>query len=236
MCTGLEGFVVPAILAAVGTAATVVNQRNVAHQQDQTLAAQIRAQGQKQQQADARTSQLINQEATSTDTQDKAKSQAAYAKQLAQHAPQATEALNAPPSASQAFAKSKQDAALGVADYGNQQADWLSSIAAPTLQRQRDVRENIDPYKTDIGLISRANAGDNFLSNMRLRNIQPNPWLSLVSGVAGGASTAMAKGGYGSDAGTGAPYTAYNGQYGDLPDVTGIFKPPPSNFSYYPSQ
>ena len=120
--------------------------------------------------------------------------------QLAAKQPQAVGALAAPPSASQAYNKEKSDAQLGVANYGGQQADWLSSITAPQLQRQRDVRDIIDPYKTDIGLISRANQGDNFLSNLKLNNIRANPWLSLVSGVAGGASSAMAKGGYGGGA------------------------------------
>lgn len=210
MCTGAE--IIPLVVAAVGTTATVINQRNVAHQQDQALAAQIRAQQAKQQQADARTAQLINKEATSTDTQDKAKSLAAYSTELAKKAPEATTALGAPSAASRAYAQQKSDAALGVADYGGQQADWLSSIQAPQLQRQRDIIQNIDPYKTDIGLISRANAGDNFLANLKLNNIRANPWLSLASGIAGGAANAMAKGGYGAgsttaDAASGDPYS-----------------------------
>ena len=211
MCTGAE-VAIPLILAAVSGTAQYVNQRNVAHEQDQTLAAQLRAQGQKQQQADARTAQLITQEQQSTDQPDKAKSLATYNKDLALKAPQATTALAAPPSASQAYAKDKQDAALGISDYGNQQADWLSSIAAPQLQRQRDQITNIDPYRNDIGLISRANAGDNFLSNMKLNSIRGNPWLSLISGVSGGAASGMARGtgagGTTADAASGIPFAA----------------------------
>ena len=195
---GTEEIWIPLALAAVSGTAAYVNQRNVAHQQDQTLAAQLRAQAAKQQQADAQTSQLINKEAQSTDTQDKAKAQLAYNTAIAQKAPQATTALAAPNSASKAYAADKLNAALGVSDYGNQQADWLSSIQAPEMQRQRDQIENIDPYRTNIGLIARANAGDNFLSNLKLNSIKPNPWLSLVQGVSGGAAGAMAKGGFGS--------------------------------------
>jgi len=191
---GTEGLYVPLILAAVAGTASYVNSQNVAHQQDQTLAANIRAQQAKQQQADARTAQLLTQEQQSTDTQDKQKSQAAFSKELAMKAPQATSALAAPIAASPAYAKQQSDAALGVTNYGNQQADWLSSIAAPQMQRQRDIVQNIDPYKNDIALIARANAGDNFLSNLKLNNIRGNPWLSLVSGVAGGAAGSMARG------------------------------------------
>lgn len=201
---------IPYIVAAVGTAATIVNQRNVAHRQDQQLAAQIRAGAQKQQQADQRTAQLIQSQANLSDQPDKAKSQAAYNKDLALKQPQATSALQGPAAASAAFAKQKSDAALGVTKYGNQQADWLSSIQAPQMERQRNLIENLDPYRTDIGLISRANQGDNFLANMRLRGIQPNAGLSLLSGIAGGASSAMARGGYGaSDTATAAAGDPY---------------------------
>lgn len=210
------GFVVPLIpyiIAAVGTAATIVNQRNVAHKQDQELASQIRAQGQKQQLADARTATLIQSQKDLSDAPDKAKSQAAYNKDLALKAPQSTAALQGPAAASAAYAKDKSDAALGVAQYGNQQADWLSSIQAPGMSRQRNIIENIDPYRNDIGLIARNNQGDNFLSNMRLRGIRPNAGLSLIAGIAGGASSAMAAGGYGAGSGTqaaaaGDPYAA----------------------------
>ena len=206
-------LLIPLALAAVSGGAQYVNSQNVARKQDQTLAAQIRNQNQLQQQADAKTAQLIQKEGQSTDTQDKAKSQAQFNQALAQKMPQAAPALNVPGAVSAAYKNSKSDAALGISDYANNLSDVTSSIDAPTMERQRDQIQNIDPYQTSIGLLSRQNAGDNYLYNLKLNNIRANPWLSLISGVAGGAAGGLARGtGFGgsstADAASGIPFAA----------------------------
>jgi len=207
---GTEAIWVPLVLTAVSAAAQYRNQQITAHKQDQTLAAQLRAQAEKQHEADAKTADLIRKQAQSTDTQDKAKSLAGYNRELALKSGQATQQLGAKGAVSDAYAKKKEDAALGVTNFGNNLADLTASIDAPVQQRQREQIETIDPYRTDIGLIARRNAGDNFLSNMRLRNIRPNPWLSLTSGLAGSAASAYGAGAFGgantADAAAGQPW------------------------------
>lgn len=216
-------ILIPLALAALGTGAAYVNNRNVAHRQDQQLAAQLRAQQAKQRQADARTAQLITQEGASTSAPEKQQGLAAMQQQLALRAGQATQPLTTYGNASTAAAKSARDAAQGIASYGSNLSDLLSSIDAPGYQRQREQRDIIDPYKQDIGLLSRANAGDNFVSNLKLRNIRGNPLLSLLSGVSGGVAQAIAAG-YGNNQQAAAPaspwYTRPN-LTNDLPDVTG---------------
>lgn len=231
---GSEAIWVPLAMAAIGGTASYVNNRNVAHKQDQNLAAQIRASGQKQQEADQRTAQLISQQAKDTDAQDKAKSLASYNQSLALKAPQATSIFKVPGAVSDAYAKAGSDAALGVTKYGADQADITSSMEAPMLQRQRE-HADMDSYKNDIGMIARRNAGDTFLANMRLRGIQGNPWLSLVSGVSGAAAGSMARSGnYGGsslDAASGTPYMPANGDMYDytmpvnplLPDARKVY-------------
>lgn len=197
MDMGSEAIWVPLIMAAVSGTATYVNNRNVAHKQDENLADRIRNQNKLQHQADLKTADLINKEAHSTDTQDKAKSMARYNASIAEHMPQATGALKTTGAVSDAYKKDGSNAALGIADYANNLSDLTSSIEAPQLQRMRDQRENINPYGTAIGLIGRENSGDNFLSNLKLNNIKANPWLSLVAGTTGAAAKGMASGGYG---------------------------------------
>lgn len=209
---GTEAVWVPLVMAAVSGAATYINNRNTARRQDHELAAQLRAQGDKQREADARTAQLLTQQAQSTDAKDRTESLATYNRELAMKAPQANKLLAAPGAVSDAYQKSGSDASLGIADYGKRIADLTASIDAPQQQRMRDRREIIDPYQTDIGMIARRNAGDNFLSNLRLRNIQPNPWLSLTAGIAGAAAGSYAKGMGAGTAGAsmGAPADAYS--------------------------
>jgi hypothetical protein len=199
-------------LGALAAGTSYVNARNTAHKQDALLAQQIRDQGALQKKANARTSDLLAGLAKDTSGQDKAKSQAQIQQTIAEHAGNATSALEAPASASAAYKKAGSDAQLGITDYGNVLANLQSSIDAPTLQRQREARDYLDPYATDIGSIARQSRGSAFLSDLALRGVRPNPTLSLVSGLAGAASGALT-GGWGSAlAGLGSAAAAQQGQ------------------------
>ena len=69
---------------------------------------------------------------------------------------------------------------------------------------------------TDLGLIGRNSAGDQFLTQLRMQNIQANPWTMAAGQVAQGVGSGMAaNGGYGVKPKTPvqAP-TGYGTQYG----------------------
>jgi hypothetical protein len=225
---GSEAIWVPLVLSAVSAGAAYVNQRNVAHRQDNQLAAQLRAQADKQHQADAKTAALIQSQQQSSDKDEKAHSLAGFQQAIAQKSGAATAPLTSLGAVSDAYEKSKSNAALGIADKANNFADNVSSIDAPTQQRQNDAL-TMGRYGTDVNQIRRFNQGDDFLANMRLRGIKANPLLSLVSGVAGGAAGAASAGGYGADdygaAANGDAYQPFNYKapnlQNKLPDVWG---------------
>lgn len=210
---GTEAFWVPFAISAATSAAAggaaYINQRNTAKRQDSELAAQLRASGQKQQQADAKTAALIASEAKSTAAPERAKIAADFGKEVATKMPQATSGLNVPGGASAAYEKAGSDRALGIADYANTRAGNIADIDAPYAQRL-DEKINRGRFGTDISQIDRFNRGDNYLSNLRLSQIKGNPKLALFSSLVGGAGNAAAKGagayygGAGDSFGTGA--------------------------------
>lgn len=200
-------------LAAVASGAEYVNQRNVAKRQDSLLAQQIRDQGALQKKANARTTDLINQLSQDTSAQDKAKSQAQIGETLAKNQPTALAPIASPAAASAAYKKAGSDAALGITDWGKTLSDLSSSIAAPTMQRQREAIDYLDPYKTDVGFLGRQSRGSSFLSDLALRGVRPSAGLSLLSGLAGAGSKAMLGGGMGAgasaaDAASGVPFAS----------------------------
>jgi hypothetical protein len=192
MGTGAEWLPwVAAALTATGTGVSIYNQNQTAKKQDQTLANQIRMQQGLQQKANARTAQLINNQAQQTDQPQKQASQQLFTQQLAANNPQALNPLKSVGAAGQAYQASGANAAQGITGYGKSQADTLSSIIAPTQQR-RDNQKNLDDYSTDIGNLRTQLQGNDFLSQLKLNAIKPNPWLGALSGIATGVGGSMA--------------------------------------------
>lgn len=185
---------IPLILTAVSTAATVYNQRQTAKRQDNQLASQLRAQAQKQKEADAKTAQLVAQRANSTDADEKAGALAQYTQALQQKQAQAAQPLATVGAISDAYKQAGSDAALGIANYAGNRANLTASMDAPLLQRQNDAYDE-NRYKTDIGLIGRRSSGDDYLAQMKLRSIQPNPWINAGAQLLQGYASSMGGGG-----------------------------------------
>lgn len=191
---GTEAVWIPLVMAALGTGVSVYNQNQTAKKQDNTLAQQIRDQQAIQQKANSRTSQLINQQSQQTDQPQKQASQAQFANQLAANQPEALNPLKSVGAVSDAYKSAGANAAQGITSYGNNQADLLSSIAAPGQQR-RENQKNLDDYSTDIGNLKTQLGGQDFLSQLKLQGIRQNPYLSAASGLLGAGAGAMSSGG-----------------------------------------
>lgn len=196
---------IPLALSAVATGAQIYNQRQTAHRQDQALANQIRAQSAKQREADQQTAQLIAQQAKSTDADEKSTALGQFQQAIQRNQGNAQRPLAMQGDVSAAYKKAGSDAALGMGKYAGQIADLVSSIDAPFQQRQNDSYLT-DRYKTNIGLIRRNNEGDNYLAQLRLRSIRPNPWISAGSSLLGGYARSRA-GAAGSDTGSDTDWT-----------------------------
>lgn len=194
---GTEAFWVPAVMSLVAAGGTAYNTKRTADKQDARLAAQLRAQGEKQREADARTAELVRQRAQSDDTAEREGALGSFLRQM--QANRGNVQSNTRGATSQAYQEQAADAALGAESYGQRVADLLSRIDAPALQRQNEAAQNIR-YGDDIGAIQRRSAGDDFLHQMRLRGIRRNPWIDLGAGALQGMA-----GSYGSWGGGSAP-------------------------------
>jgi hypothetical protein len=183
------------VLAAAGTA---YNNKQVANKQDSTLAASLRQQGMLQQQQNVKTNQLIQKTAASSPAEAKANLLGQFTQAMQQNKGRSTDNLGQVGNVSSAYTKAANDAASGIASYGNDQAGLLSSIDAPGLQRQQEA-EGLQQYATGLNATRQQSASDQFLTQMRLNGIKPNPWIGGVSDAmrayasakagSGGAST-----------------------------------------------
>lgn len=179
-------------LALAAAAGNYYNQKQVANKQDSTLAASLRQQGMLQQQQSAKANQLIQKTAASSPAQAKASLLDQFQQSMQQNKARSTATLGQVGNVSSAYTKAANDAASGIANYGADQAGLLSSIDAPGLQRQAEA-ENLQKYATDLNQTRAQSASDQFLTNMRLNGIKPNPWISGVTDAM--RSYALAKAG-----------------------------------------
>lgn len=195
-------------VAVVAAAGTAYNNKQVANKQDSTLAASLRQQGMLQQQQNAKTNQLIQKTAASSPAAAKANLLGQFTQAMQQNKGRATNPLNQVGNVSNAYTQAANDATSGIAQYGNDQAGLLSSIDAPGLQRQQEA-EGLQQYATGLNATKQQSASDQFLTQMQLNNIKPNPWIAGVSDAMRSYATAKAGSGGASTADTGAG--AWNG-------------------------
>jgi len=180
-----EAVWVPLVAAAVSAGATYYNTQRTAKKQDDALAAQIRASGERQRAADSKVNELIAQQGASTSADERASTLDQYMSQVRAQQGNATAGLNQVGAVSDAYKQSGADAALGIADYGGKVASLMSRMDAPALQR---VNEAIAANRIagDIDRIKRFSDGDDYLARLRLQGIQRNPLIDAAANVAGG--------------------------------------------------
>lgn len=209
-------FTAAAVVALVGSYANYRANTMAANRQDSALAQELRQQGQLQQQAAADTNQLIQKTQQSNPDQAKSSLLASFTDQLNKSRGRAITPLSQAGAVSDAYTKAANDAASGISDFGNTNANLLSSIDAPAVQRQGELA-NLSRYGTAIGGLKQQSAADDFLTQMRLRSITPNPWLQAFGSAANGAASAIASrsgsGGFGGAA-NGGGSVSYSGGYG----------------------
>ncbi|MEN5115842.1 hypothetical protein ABE488_00695 [Luteimonas sp. TWI662] len=203
------GQAIPYIIMAAAAGAQQYNTTRTANRQDAQAAAGIRQQGVRQQEADNRVHEQVAAMEGSTAADERAQRLDEYLTGLRRNRPSIESGLT-PNVGSAAFRGDSARAAGDVQDYATRAAGLLSRIDAPAMQRQGEAFD-YGRLATDIGLIGRQSAGDQFISDLRLRAIRRNPWIDAASQVAGayGGSLAM------SGAGTGAASAQYTpAQYG----------------------
>lgn len=200
---GTEALWIPAVLSAVGAGVQARESYNVSKGQDEAAAQGIRTQAGHQREADARVAQEVGKLQNSSPEDSQREATDAFMQQLKRTRSQA-HGEDTVGATSDAFNTDSARATADVDKYGANRAGILGRINAPGLQR---TAENVSRARagTDLGLIGRASAGDQFLSQLRQSQIRANPWTTAAGQIAGGVGAGMAAnaGGSGLEAATG---------------------------------
>lgn len=189
-------------LSALGAGISAKNTYDVNKQQDQSAAAAIRTQTDKQRQATGQVDQAIDKVGASTPEASREASLNAFLTQLQQSRAQVGGGVPITTGGSR-FATDKATAGKDVNDYGTRTAALLSRINAPTLQRQQE-QQGFAQLHSDLGETQRQSQAEDFLSQLRRRSIQPNPWADALSSTLSGVGSGIA-----SNAGTKPPKKGY---------------------------
>lgn len=188
--------------AAASAGLTGYNTIKTANKQDATAAEGIRKQGETQRQANARLNQTVEQARQSTPDDERKLAGGQYLDQIARQLGQAKTGLQTRGISSE-FDKLAKTEGAGVGQYGKTIADLFARMDAPVLQRQGEAN-SYGNLGMDLSVLQ-GNAGqDAFLNQLKLKNIQRNPYIDLAAGIAKGISGA----GLGAGSPAAAPYTA----------------------------
>lgn len=210
-------------LFLVGTAVTVYNNEQTQNRLDDQAVAGIQQQARRQHEADAKVDDAVK-ELEQSSAQD-ARREALRSYTAALDANKRSSTVGLPDGVgSDAFKQSAKAANDDVRQYGLKNAGLMSTIEGANTQRMNE-GFGYGRLGTDISLIGRQSAGDDFINDLKLKGIQRNPWLDLAAGTATGAAGAMANGsntssGLNSTAGgNGSPYksSSVNKTYGKGP-------------------
>lgn len=188
---GTETLVGLALAAAVA-GGTAYNTRQTEKRQDTALADSLRRQGQTQREADARVGEEVAALEQSNADAARRQSLESFMQTLQRGRSNAEAGLSG--IGGESFQRDATMARQGVQDYASETANLLSRIDAPNLQRQGE-GFGYGGLATDLSLLGRQSAGQNFMDEIRLRAIRRNPWIDAGASVAGGLGSSMASNG-----------------------------------------
>lgn len=204
---GME-ILIPLIGTALSGGMTAYNTNKTAKKQDNALALQIRNQGRKQQEIDARVNSEVDKLKGSTSEDEIAKRLDQYGSQLRRNRAGLEGGLT-PNIGSDEFRSDSANAAQAVQTGTGQVAGLMARMDAPGMQRQGE-NASFGHLATDTSLLAREAQGQDFIDRLRLAGIRRNPWIDMGAGLVGAAGSAFG------GAGGGSP--SWNGQA--LPGAT----------------
>ncbi|HEL3212207.1 TPA: hypothetical protein ACGCGV_000196 [Stenotrophomonas maltophilia] len=189
------GQFIPIAIALAGTAAQQAETQRVERKQDEATAQGLLNQSRRQQDADRRVNDEIAQLETSTAADDRAQRLGQYMQQLQRGRKQAVAGLEGPVGGA-TFQADAGSARAGADNAAATTAGLMSRIDAPQLQRQQEAF-GYGRLATDLGMEARASRGQQFIDQLRLRQIRRRPEVGLLAGLATSVGGAMAGGGGG---------------------------------------
>lgn len=192
---GTEEFWIPAVLAAVGSGVSAVNQSNANSRANNQATAGIIQQQQLQEKAAGQVNKTVQAIQKSNPNSTTAKSTGDFIKQLRTNQASSFENSGAPPVAG-ADARYGQDTASGnqtVQDFGNTEANQLGAVTGAVQQRRNEGAATGD-LGSQLGLIGAQSGADSFVNGLRTAAAgQQSPWGSLAAGLFGAAGSTLSK-------------------------------------------
>ncbi len=178
-------------IAVIGAATQQYTQHQAAKKADNQAANRIYQQAANQERADYAVNQLLTKRATDDGSAERANVTRSLMDQSQAAQMAASRGLNQGGAVSDAYRTSANDAALGISDYGQRAAGLMARIDAPQQQRRREALQSGN-LASQLGLIGREAASDDFLAQLRLQAIRPDPWLTAAGQIAQGIGSGMA--------------------------------------------
>lgn len=195
---------------AAATAANQYNTNKTLNRQDAEQADGIRRQSDIQKRTDDKVNDEVDSLEKSTAADERAARMTDYMKTLGTARGKTEEGLDNV-GLGDAFNAAGDKAKGDLATTGNRTAGLLSGIDAAGLQRQGEAF-SFGNLATDISLLGRESAGQQFLTDLRTRSIRRNPYIDGGAAILNGIGQGMAGGGGAGTAGAGMTNLAQNPQ------------------------
>lgn len=206
---GTEEFWVPAVLAAVGTGASYVNQANATKRADTSEAQAIADQQNIRQKGVQNVNQTVSKIAADNPNALAAKATGSYVDQLRRNAAGSTQG-GPTTGAPQTFGASTSSLAPGVVggsryksdtanaqrevqSYGNTEASQMADLDAAVRMRQNEGLA-MQTLGTNLNTLGASSYAQNFVDQLRAQTAgQPNPWVGLGASLFGNAANFLSK-------------------------------------------
>lgn len=191
---GTEAIWVPLALAAVGAGTQYYNTQQTEKRQDNQLAANIRGQARRQEEADAEVNEEISRLEKSSAADERAGRLQQYFQTIGRNRRDVQGGIT-PGIGGAQFQGDADKAAAALDAYGGGQASLASRIDAPLVQRQGE-GFGYGNLATDLSRIGREIAGQAFVDQVKLQRIRRDPWLDAAGSTLQGAGQGMASGAF----------------------------------------
>lgn len=201
---------IPYIIMAASAAIQYKNTTDTQKREDNALATQIRNQGSKQKEADAKVNEEVAKLKASRSDDERQKALTGYLDTLRGGKAQLEKGLT-PDFGSATFQADAAKSAQGVEQFGADRAGLMSRVDA-SLDQRRGEGYDYGRLDTDLGLIGREARGQDFLDQLAVQKAsRRNAGLDALSAFLGGAAGGVSSMGAGA---TGAANGAGQGLYG----------------------
>lgn len=178
----MSAAAIPWIIAAASTGAEVYNNVNTARKQDAAAAEGIRAQGVKQREANALVDKQLSELATSNADDERQTAQDQFLAQLRKTRQAADGSMPTVAGASDRYTQDVNDRSANASAQAERTADLMSRINAPMMQRQGEAQQS-GRLASDIGRVGQDSKMQDFLTQLRIKGINKNPYVSALSGL-----------------------------------------------------